>query len=185
MVEGGIMMAAEALDKRLDRFSDFLHHQKKETTSGMFFPVHVSIQYRQAVIRGHPKSKEAPELCSQSYIRKQQLDGQCNTSSSLWRPSERESDQTGSWQETSSHSGISLLIFSPVMTIIISDSQIWSDSLGLQATMLGCFKKAHLPAYRFVSSRGSSSAACFPTLCQTQYRSKVDPLHRWMNGSMG
>ena len=142
----------------------------------MFFPVHVSIQYRQALIRGHPKSKEAPELCSQSCIRKQQLDGQCNTSSSLWRPSERESDQTGSWQETSSHSGFSLLIFSPVMTIMISDSQIWSDSNWAPSN--------DLPAYRFVSSRGSSSAACFPTLCQTQYRSKVDPLHRWMNGNM-
>ena len=42
MVEGGIMMAAEALDKRLDRFSDFLHHQKKkrlpECSSLCMFP---------------------------------------------------------------------------------------------------------------------------------------------------
>ncbi len=40
MVEAGIMMlaveAVEALDKRLDRFSDLLHHQsEEETTSGV------------------------------------------------------------------------------------------------------------------------------------------------------
>lgn len=67
------------------------------------------------------------------------------------------------------------------MTIMISDSQIWSDSLGLLATMLGCWKKAHLPTYRkprlFVS-------CMLPDTMPDSIPVKGRSFHRWMNGNM-